>query len=81
MIELQSGNFHLIDSQPAKSNIRRLKLQHFTFLFDSVKSCLDPLLLRIVGLNTMKRSSRWLTALPIQEQGFYLNKQEFCDAL
>ena len=36
---------------------------------------------RIVGLNSMKYSSLWLTALPIQEQGFYLNKHEFRDAL
>jgi len=35
----------------------------------------------IFGLNTMKCSSLWLTVLPIQEQGFYLNKQEFLDAL
>jgi len=31
--------------------------------------------------NTMKCSSMWLTALPIQKQGFYLNKREFRDAL
>ena len=30
---------------------------------------------------SVKRSSLWLTALPIQEQGFHLNKQEFQDAL
>ena len=42
---------------------------------------MDPLLQRIVGLNSMKCSSLWLTALPIQEQGSYLNKQEFWDAL
>jgi len=48
---------------------------------DSAKSRLDPLLQRIVDLNSMKCSSLWLTALPIQEQGFYLNKQEFRDAL
>jgi len=29
----------------------------------------------------MKCSSLWLTALPIQEQGFCLNKQEFRDTL
>jgi len=37
--------------------------------------------LGIVGLNTIKCSSLWLTVLPIQEQGFYLNKREFRDAL
>ena len=32
-------------------------------------------------LGTEKGVSTWLTALPLQEQGFNLNKQEFHDAL
>ena len=32
-------------------------------------------------LGTEKGASTWLTALPLQEQGFTLNKQEFQDAL
>ena len=48
--------------------------QHLSSVADSVKSCLDPLLLQIVAL---KCSFQWLTTLPIQKQGFYLNKQDF----
>jgi len=66
-----------INLESAKSDIHQLKRQYLSSAADSVKSRLDPLLQRIVDL---KCSSLWLTALPIQEQGFYLNKQEFCDA-
>ena len=34
-----------------------------------------------VDLNSEPGASLWLLALPIQEQGFHLNKQEFWDAL
>jgi len=81
LIEHQFDDFYLINSTPAKSDICKLKHQHLSSLADSANSRLDPLLQQIVGLNTMKCSSLWLTALPIQEQGFHLNKQEFQDAL
>ena len=32
-------------------------------------------------MHHLKCSSLWLTVLPIQVQGFHLNKQEFIDAL
>ena len=41
----------------------------------------DSRLNRIITLTSVKCSSLWLTALPLQEQGFFLNKQEFRDAL
>ena len=44
LIEQQSDDFHLINSTPAKSDIRKLKHQHLSSLADSLKSCLDPLL-------------------------------------
>ena len=36
---------------------------------------------RAMDLGSEKGASTWLTALPLQEQGFTLNKQEFQDAL
>ena len=38
------------------------------------------MLQRTIDMLSTECSSLWLTALPIQEQGFYLNKQEFQDA-
>ena len=34
-----------------------------------------------VNLNSETGLSAWLTVLPLQDQGFHLNKQEFWDAL
>ena len=39
------------------------------------------MLQRMIDMLSAKCASVWLTALTIQEQGFHLNKQEFCDAL
>ena len=36
---------------------------------------------RAMDLNSEMGSSAWLTVLPLQDQGFHLNKQEFWDAL
>ena len=81
-IEQQSNDFCILNLQSAKSDICQLKQQqHLLSIADSVKSHLDPLLQRSVRLNSMKCSSLWLTVLPIQEQGFYLNKHEFQNAL
>ena len=61
--------------------IRRIKQQLLNTQFHTIKSRSDPLLQRTVDMLSAKYSSLWLTALPIQEQGFHLNKQEFQDAL
>ena len=47
----------------------------------NIQSRVDPQLQRTIELINVKCSSLWLTALPLQEQGFHLNKQEFRDAL
>jgi len=36
---------------------------------------------RAMDLNSETGSSAWLTVLPLQDQGFHLNKQEFWDTL
>ena len=79
LIEQQSDDFHVINLDFAKSDIHRLRQQHLSSVSDSVKSHLYRSL--TLKFNGMKCSSLWLTALPIQEQDFYLNKQEFCDTL
>ena len=46
-----------------------------------IYSRLSPSLQRAMDLNSEPGSSSWLTALPLRDQGFHLNKQEFWDAL
>ena len=38
-------------------------------------------LIRCLKLNREKGASSWLTVLPLQDQGYSLNKQEFKDAI
>ena len=63
------------------SEIRHARQLLLTANFDDVKSRLDSTLQWTMDLLRSKCSSNWLTALPIQEQGFHLNKQELWDAL
>ena len=46
-----------------------------------IHSRLSPSLQQAMDLNSEPGSSSWLTALPLRDQGFHLNKQEFWDAL
>ena len=46
-----------------------------------VRGRLSSQLQRVVNLNSEPGASSWLLALPLQEQGFHLNKQEFWDAV
>jgi hypothetical protein len=41
----------------------------------------DPLKLRLLEASCERGASNWLTVLPIESDGFALNKQEFTDAL
>ena len=48
---------------------------------EQIKGEISATLQRAMELGIEKGVSTWLTALPLQEQGFTLNKQEFQDAL
>jgi len=81
MIFQQTEDFHIPCLQEARFTIRQSRQQALTSSLANIKSHADPQLLRTIELITAKCSSLWLTALPLQEQGFHLNKQEFRDAL
>ena len=79
LILRQSDEFSIPSLHSIKSEIRRARQLLLTANFDDVKSRLDSTLQRTMDLLRAKCSSNWLTALPIEEQGFHLNKQEFRD--
>ena len=81
MIQQQTENFHIPCLQQARSTIRQSRQQIMTSSLVNIKSRVDPPLQRTIELISVKCSSLWLTALPLQEQRFHLNKQEFRDAL
>ena len=77
----QSKEFSIPSLQSIKCDICQTKQQLLNTQFNNIKSGSDPLLQRTIEMLSAKCSSLWLTALPIQEQGFHLNIQEFQDAL
>ena len=81
MIQQQTENFHIPCLQQARSTIRQSRQQIMTSSLANIKSRVDPPLQRTIELISVKCSSLRLTALPLQEQRFHLNKQEFRDAL
>ena len=48
---------------------------------ESIESTLSPDLLRLVNQSRDKGASSWLNAMPLSDQRFALNKQEFRDSL
>ena len=48
---------------------------------DSIELSLDEKKLRLSESNREKRESNWLTVLPIKNNGFDLNKQQFWDCV
>ena len=78
MIQQQTEDFHIPYLQQAHSTIPQSRQQMLTSCLANIQSRVDPQLQETIELNN---SSLWLTALPLQEQGFHLNKQEFRDAL
>ena len=81
MIIQQPKEFSIPSLQSIKCDIHQAEEQLLTIQFNNIKSGSDPLLQRTIDMMSAKCSSLWLTALPIQDQGFHLNKQEFQDAL
>ena len=81
MIVEQSHQFIKPQLQSVKSALHREKRQTDAAKAEQVKEEIPATLRRAMELGTEKGASTWLTALPLQEQGFNLNKQEFHDAL
>ena len=70
-----------IDSKYIKTKIRVEKKKREEEKMIYVKGTLSPQKIRILEAITEKGASSWLTAMPIKEHGFYLNKQEFWDSI
>ena len=81
MIVEQSRQFIKPQLQSVKSALHRERCQIDAAKAEQVKEEIPATLCRAIELGSEKGASTWLTALPLQEQGFNLNKQEFHDAL
>ncbi|CAB4008017.1 Hypothetical predicted protein [Paramuricea clavata] len=65
----------------AKSQVRSLRVERATTSSLSVDIQLSQEQHRTISLARDKGASGWLNVLPLQEEGFCLNKEEFRDAL
>ena len=69
---------HPPDTRPIRAESRRVASKECV---EEVRSILSPQLQRTVDVNSEPGAYSWLLALPLQDQGFHLTKQEFWDAL
>ena len=64
-----------------KALIYQMKQQREDDKLTYVKSTLNPQRTKILEAITEKGASSWLTAMPVQDHGFHLSKQEFWDSI
>ena len=85
LILRQEQDLSLYNPDVTSNKIKTLtaaKESYLTEKFDQyVSNTDDALLKRCLLLNKDKGAGSWLTALPLQDHGFCLNKQEFRDAV
>ncbi len=85
LIQQQIQDLALYDRGATVDIIKNLKKEKESFLnqkFDQViHSIENECLKRCLQLNKEKRAGCWLTALPLKDHSFCLNKQEFRDAI
>ena len=81
----QQQDISFYDQHGTAETIKRLKKEKEAFLndkFDGIISSIDDQSLkRCLLLNRDKGTGSWLTALPLKDLGYCLNKQEFRDAV
>ena len=85
LIYQQEQDLSLFDKEKQEHTIKELKSNKEKFNSDYHKEIsnqiADAHIKRNMELNKEKGAGSWLTALPLQEHGFSLNKQEFRDAI
>ena len=77
----QSVCAHPPDTRPIRARVHQSRRVASKERAEEVRNILSPQLQRTVDLNSEPGASSWLLALPLQEQGFHLTKQEFRDGL
>ena len=70
-----------VEQKEIKVNIRSRKMDRNKKTLAEIEESMESNRLKLLPIITENAASNWLTAIPIQKKGFYLNKQEFWDAL
>ena len=75
----------MIKNKPSTDDLKKhqqsLKVAHLKSKMETVNASLPSDLLPLVNQARDKGASSWLNAIPLEEQGLVLNKQEFRDSL
>ena len=85
LIVQQQNDLSFYDHEGTMEIIKDLKKEKETFLTSKYNRLMatvsDESLRRCLELNKDKGAGSWLTALPLKDLGYWLNKQEFRDAI
>ena len=85
LISHQEQDLSLLNTEEITEKIKALKNAKeafYTEQFEDIKVQIEDVTLkRCLDFSKEKGSGAWLTALPLQDHGFCLNKQEFRDAV
>ena len=84
LIYTQNSSLHDLNIaavNEAKKSTQVEKNKRFKTELELVMTLLDPLTAKSLQFATEKSASSWLTALPLKNMGYLLNKQEFRDAI
>ena len=79
--QIKPTSFERPTLQSIKASVKESKQQFLADETRNVRAHSSPHIQRAMDLASEKGASIWLTALPLRDQGFFLNKQEFRDAL
>ena len=74
-------NLSVDDLKSIKNEIKERKMDSNKSKFEEIRNGLDSNKNKLLDCITEKGASNWLTAVPIKDKGFYLNKSEFWDAI
>ena len=64
-----------------KNKIKVKRMERFKSLLTNLRESMPPEQIRLNDINCEIGASSWLTFLPLKEEGYRLNKQEFWDLL
>ena len=84
LILQQNQDLSLYDKEDTANTIKDLKNAKELYLknkLEDILNTVEPPLKRCLELNNEKGAGSWLTALPLKDHGYCLNKQEFRDAI
>ena len=81
MIIDQRESFTKPQLQSIKNDLRKQKIEEIENSATQIRENLSQTKQRMMDLACEKGASSWLSALPLQDQGFDLNKGEFRDAI